>query len=342
MESVVKKARAGILDVVPNYFRDVKDVAGQPGVRIEASSLKCLFDWLGVDHEDPHKAAVIHPCAVEAPSHLHDMEAACRKALGPLVRCAEAYEHHIVSAARLNRCKSILEKNLPRGDILLSADWKEGVKLPLSKVEIGDDHFAGVKKELSVYGAVVKQWVGDKLVEDKYIVVSEEIEHTPDVANKLWRYLLDTIKEWPTTKCAHFWSDCGNHFRSYENLLFSAYDLVTERQIRTKTCQFCEKHGKGKIDGEFGEVDRAFSDFLDTEGAIIDTKACVLEVLRSHFRRKANYHVVDWSPGATVPDTQRWLKPARDYLITRSYCVEAMPNPVRAHGGGAQELRIPR
>ena len=114
MESVVKKARAGILDVVPNYFRDVKDVAGQPGVRIEASSLTWLFDWLGVDHEDPQKAAVIHPCAVEVPFHLHDMEAACRKALGPFVRCAEAYEHHIVSAERLSRCKSILEKNLPR------------------------------------------------------------------------------------------------------------------------------------------------------------------------------------------------------------------------------------
>ena len=45
----------------------------------------------------------------------------------------------------------------------------------------------------------------------------------------------------------HLWSDCGPHFRSYENLGHH-YRMALDLQKNVEVNYFAEKHGKGDVD----------------------------------------------------------------------------------------------
>lgn len=56
----------------------------------------------------------------------------------------------------------------------------------------------------------------------KHIFVTEVVEHRPALSNMLWQALLETVAQPAAMQMVRFMTDCGNHFRSYCNLHFTA------------------------------------------------------------------------------------------------------------------------
>ena len=329
----VKVIRGRLEKLVPNYFATQPLAAGGAGVVLNLASLQALVRWL----KDKSKAKedLWRPLVAEkgegVPFDLHKFESAGVSSLQPFVDLAETYEHHRVAAKRqLASLKPLLTKALPKRHAAIFSDYKQQKTLPLGNVQVADDFFAPARKEVSVFGSIISQWVGESFVKEKHLYLSEVIEHTPCITNKLTRAQLETLRE--PTDMVHFGSDCGNHFRSYENLKFTAVDVPKEFNTDTRTSIFCEKHGKFDYDRLFGEMERAIEAYLDMPNSSINTIQQLYAILVEHFKSKIGYKVHIWSPGEFTPDESTWLKFKKNYYITRSYCMESRRNPVFQHG----------
>jgi hypothetical protein len=72
------------------------------------------------------------------------------------VRLQELYEHHRNTAARQHLAYQALADNLEEGDILVRADYKENLTVPLGPVETGPYWFARNRREISILGGEVR------------------------------------------------------------------------------------------------------------------------------------------------------------------------------------------
>ena len=99
-----------------------------------------------------------------------------------------------------------------------------------------------------------------------------------------------------------------------------------------RLCFFGEKHGKGQVDGLFGEVEGWLRDYLKTPGRRIAAIDEMEQVLRSYARKAQEtssgrqYVVIRWEPDCKP--IGRWVLPDPGFQISKTYCLRIVPgNP---------------
>ena len=98
-----------------------------------------------------------------------------------------AYRFHRETAFKQNDGFSQLLADLPFDSVVVLFDWKENLTLPLANVETGDMFWANSRKEVSVLGFAVWQYVGEAPVLQKTMVayISEILDHTSLISDVL-------------------------------------------------------------------------------------------------------------------------------------------------------------
>jgi hypothetical protein len=77
----------------------------------------------------------------------------------------------------------------------------------------------------------------------------------------------------------YYWSDCGPHFRNYEVLNHTVFDIPRQFRIKTQHQFWGEKHGKSVCDSEFSVLSQWLSQINTTK--TIRTTAELLDSLRT-------------------------------------------------------------
>ena len=68
--------------------------------------------------------------------------------------------------------------------------------------------------------------------------------------------------DWSAIQCFWLATDCGPHFRSYENVAHYGHTLVTTLEFNVNVLYLGEQHGKGSFDRLFGWTNRWLQDYL--------------------------------------------------------------------------------
>ena len=100
--------------------------------------------------------------------------------------------------------------------------------------------------------------------------------------------------------------------------------------MTVRLCFFGEKHGKGQVDGLFGQIEGWLRDFLKKAGSRIATIDEMEKVLRTYASRatqqRTHFVVVRWEP-ETKP-LGRYIFPQPEFQISKTYCLLLQPgNP---------------
>ena len=95
---------------------------------------------------------------------------------------------------------------------------------------------------------------------------------------------------------------------------------------------FGEKHGKGQVDGLFGQIEGWIKKYLQKPGSRIATLDEMEQVLRDEATRATKldaanpYIVLRWEP--EMKPTSAWTLPTREFQISKTYCLHLRPgNP---------------
>ena len=318
----VREARDSIVEIAPSYFEDFTDAENLEVSPMAAATIKRLLDWIGSNNEKKKALRRALPYLQKSP--LLRKESAAKKHLGHFHRVAKIYEWHKQTSRRQHDSKQRLHADLPRANFSIDSDYKEAFKTPVGNMLTGEDHFAPAQSQIGVFGAVLHQRVKGKARVDKYLYISKVAEHPPFVTNILWDKVLCEVCDMDKQEVGHFWSDCGNHYRSYCSLDHVTVTIPKTNDIKTMFHNCCERHGKSDVDALFGEFDMAVEDYLDAEDASITDIDELERVLVAYFKPKPRYHVRRWVPEALTPDTLHHLDFKGSFHVTRSYCIESV------------------
>jgi hypothetical protein len=100
------------------------------------------------------------------------------------------------------------------------------------------------------------------------LLVSEILDHDAQAANMMINQVLQTIRthpslEWNHVKTLWLASDCGPHFRSYENAAHFLHTLPTALNLQVHVLFLGEQHGKGACDRLFGWTNSWLMDYIE-------------------------------------------------------------------------------
>lgn len=138
------------------------------------------------------------------------------------------------------------------------------------------------------------------------------------------------LVDWPKVRALWLVSDCGPHFRSYENAAHFLHTLPLALQIQTHILFLGEQHGKGACDRLFGWTNSWLMEFLQQKP--IHGLRDAVQALRSggagRMRknpRGAAYLTEVFEPGEARPSKRKSLACAH-LKITRTYSLTSTPN----------------
>ena len=267
---------------------------------------------------------------------LHELEAQVCHRMSWELQVAESYRWHKLIA---HRQKQTFEKHLQElkpNQILLWSDYKQNLTIPMAHTETGDMFYGTRRMEMTCWGCIIFRKLGGNLHIKHVIVLSSIIEHSTLVSNLLYKEATKQIEDFDSVTEIIAWSDCGPHYKSYDHCAGWTGDFVEAPPNRTVLlCVFGEKHGKGQVDGLFGEVEGWLGDFLKKKGSRIATVDEMEKVLHSCASRADNqtsrgqYAVVRWEP-ERKPIGQRVL-PKPEFQISKTYCLQIHPGNPRLH-----------
>ena len=130
----------------------------------------------------------------------------------------------------------------------------------------------------------------------------------------------------------HLWSDCGPHFRSYENLGHH-YRMALDLQTKVGVHYFAEKHGKGDVDTFFSQVMQWIKRGVAKKDALIEDLPGLLKCFSigaaADMKIKPHpagpvYHVEIFD-SQEKPHTYTTLG-AQKLQISKTYCLEFKPH----------------
>lgn len=192
------------------------------------------------------------------------------------------------------------------------------------------------RMEITCWGCIIFRKVGEQLHTRNVIVLSSIIEHSTLVSNLLYKEIAQHIPDFQAVSEIIAWSDCGPHYKSYDHCGAWVGDWVeAPPQRKVRLCFFGEKHGKGQVDGLFGEVEGWLSDFLKKPGNRITTVDDMEQVLCSCARKADRlsacnqYLVVRWEPERKP--VGQWILPKPEFKISKTYCLHLQPGNPRLH-----------
>ena len=250
ISKVVKKAREEIIQIHPEYFDAFDSRAPQlskePVAHIAAFLTFC-------DTHASARAGDRKALSRTKRLNLHEVEALVCHVLRHEVKVAKSYDWHRNSADRQSHACQTQKQNLSEQELLLWFDYKQKFSLPVANVATGEMFYGTDRMEMSVFGVAVLQNVKGKIVQQNIIYISSIIENT----GLMTCMLLDDVKaKIPgfSEKKVTLWSDVGPHFRSYDVLAHLSKAWYPSMNGNMRICYFCEKHGKGEIDGMFAHM----------------------------------------------------------------------------------------
>ena len=148
-------------------------------------------------------------------------------------------------------------------------------------------------------------------------------EQTAEASNRMIDAVLATLPAPQPEDQLHLWSDCGPHFRSYENMAHHR-TLCTQRS-QTVVCSFlAEQHGKNILDAAFGTVGRFIQEAamkrpIYTIQNLLGAITAGARAAKRHDPQgpKWNVQLVDFGEHRALQ--QQWVQPS-DFKVTRTYC----------------------
>ena len=170
--------------------------------------------------------------------------------------------HHHKATAQQRETFKTQRNNLQSDECIVVFDFKENITIGDGPLETNRDFYN--KSQRSVFGLTVYYKVTNKLqnkVNNKTISVlhtqNQYIHFISEVLAHNGLFVCDCLTkihklEWMRRfKTIQYWSDCGPHFRSYEVLNHTLFEIPKKFKVTTFHHFWGEKHGKSKCDSEF-------------------------------------------------------------------------------------------
>ena len=199
--------------------------------------------------------------------------------------------------------------------------------------ESSEEWHAQNKLSLTVFGAsVIAPAAGGGHVEIYVLLTSEIIDHDAQCGNMMVNQVLAMIRQekrvdWAAVRSMWLVSDCGPHFRSYENVAHFCHTLVTKLRLKVHVLYLGEQHGKGSCDRLFGWTNSWLQQHLQ-EGpvhGIADLVAAYKKGGAAMMKTDPDgplFLVAVFDPGKFRP-TRRKSFSCKNFKITRTYSLTA-------------------
>ncbi len=174
----------------------------------------------------------------------------------------EFIQHH-KQIANIQREKFRAQRDgLKKGECIVLFDFKENITVGRGPRETNKDFYN--KTQRSLFGCAVyykdKQTLPNT-VNNKHISISQTkhqyVHFISEVLAHDGLFVCDCLTKLLTLSwmkkfhTIYFWSDCGPHFRSYEVVNHTVFELSKKFKVTTSHHFWGEKHGKNSCDSEF-------------------------------------------------------------------------------------------
>ena len=331
LAGIMQRTTKALVSRMPGYFEEY----ACPHEADKVDELTAMRRFIHA-HADSHRLQRDRDLTLKQRLDLHELEAQVCHRMSWELQVAESYRWHKLIA---HRQKQTFEKHLQElkpNQILLWSDYKQNLTIPMAHTQTGDMFYGTSRMEMTCWGCIIFRKVGGNLRIKHVIVLSSIIEHSTLVSNLLYKEATKQIEDFDSVTEIIAWSDCGPHYKSYDHCAGWTGDFVEAPPNRSVLlCYFGEKHGKGQVDGLFGEVEGWLSDFLKKKGSRIATVDEMEKVLHSYASRadrqtsRGQYAVVRWEP-ERKPIGQ-WVLPKPEFQISKTYCLQIHPGNPRLH-----------
>ena len=184
--------------------------------------------------------------------------------------------HHKQIATQQRLTFQNQRKTLSLSQCIILFDFKENIKVGEGPRETGRDFYG--KSQRSVLGFVVYFKQNGEIKQRFYHFVSEILSHDGLFVRDCINQLLD-LEFFRRFNEIFFWTDCGPHFRNFEVLNHTLFEVPCKFDVFTTHNYFGEKHGKGPCDSEFSVLTQWLSEI--TSHTRIQTTAALLTALRN-------------------------------------------------------------
>lgn len=192
------------------------------------------------------------------------------------------------------------------------------------------------KLSLTVFGASILAPSKDGGHVELYVLLASEVlDHDAQAANMLLNQVLRVIKchasvDW--TKVAKIWlvSDCGPHFRSYENVAHFCFTLVKGLNVAVNVMYLGEQHGKGACDRLFGWTNAWLQDSLQRRPLhgldnLLHAYREGSQTMMSQDPAGAKFVVDKFEPGTERPNPRLYFQ-CSALKISRTYSLSSQPS----------------
>jgi hypothetical protein len=251
----------------------------------------------------------------------------------------QSYEWHQLSAAREYKATWTQIDEPKVDESMLIADFMEKLGVPLGNSQSSGMFHGSQRKSLSVLGAYIVQRFPE-IERVGVILISDVVETTAAYGNVCIRQCINHVDNVGKLATLRLRFDCGNHFRSAENLACFAVELPRELKQHMYTSYLVEKHGKHVCDSElFAAVRRWVREYLARPHAFIGDEHRLLEVLKEGAAKDMKFNpsglrfIIELT---AVPDKKPTiyskLELPKDQHLTRSYCWESVLHDASPNG----------
>ncbi|CAK9009267.1 unnamed protein product [Durusdinium trenchii] len=243
---LTRERRNTVGRVIPAYFQHMQSVSGDT-----AEELQAYISYLSSHTAKFRKE--INKAGRGLVFRLHEQEAQLERDLAWMKKVVGAYVFHRRTAERQKDEVSRMINSLPGYHCLIWIDWKQNVTIPLAHRQTSNMFWAQARMELSCLGIVVHAGQpsgGSKKL--AFVILSDVIEHT-SLAAALQLELLKGHLPMEQIREAHFWCDCGAHYRNLDLCAYLEMQWASREAggIPISISFFGEKHGKGECDSLF-------------------------------------------------------------------------------------------
>ena len=328
VSKLLPRSKTALESMMPQYFAGFQPAPDSDKV----DELLCMRRFVQ-GHADKNRLQRERRLTGPQRVHLHETEAKLCHRMSWEIRVDESYRWHKLVSRRQAQAFEKCLQDLSPTQVLLWSDFKQNLTIPMAHAETGLMFYGTSRMEMTCWGCILFQKQGEVLCTKHILVLSSIIEHSTLVSNLLYKEVAKHIDNFDAISEVIAWSDCGPHYKSYDHCAGWIGEWVEASPNRTiRLCFFGEKHGKGQVDGLFGEVEGWLRDYLKTPGRRIAAIDEMEQVLRSYARKAQEtssgrqYVVIRWEPDCKP--IGRWVLPDPGFQISKTYCLRIVPgNP---------------
>ncbi|KAA6359166.1 MAG: hypothetical protein EZS28_045307, partial [Streblomastix strix] len=155
--------------------------------------------------------------------------------------------------------------NLQPQEAVVIADYKENIKLPQRRQQIGKEYFGQLPVSCLSFVCHIRPKEG-RSFKRVFTLFSKCMTHTSTVSLRCLKQILQD-NDFQDINKIKWWSDCGPHFHS-QQLQFELLDTIRnfKEGIEFETNYFAPSHGKSECDSVFGFLQKILNKSLPKDG----------------------------------------------------------------------------